>query len=388
MSGLSLMAYEPLIASQGLYSREFVQDLTPVHQGWSHVVSAVGGFDSAGFTLKLTRPELDDWFDDGLMRHVVLYNPEAIPVWEGFVNRLRYTVGTLQKTKSVDTMFNEIWMKYSPLDTSVSPPIEMAPVALVVADLASQATYGTKATVISGGGRTDQAAYDWARTVLRFRAEPQVGESVNTVGGGEASMDVECLGYYHTLKWLPYLSTANCHSIQAHQLVQEVLDFYHAVNPYPSLDFSWMDYNFKTLPRCFDQLPSCWDVIGGSQGILSQGGAGGERWVGGFYQDRRFIYKAAEDEQGLYGGEGDLDLFRSLSDPSQRIYDAATGTEVKPWDMVPDRILKTVDLNVGGDESLMYIEQTTFTEPYGLQLVGGDDERLAVYLAQRGLSSL
>lgn len=362
--------------------------MTTSHVGWSHIISAVGGFDSASFSLKLTRPELDDWFDDGLLRHVVYYSPEGISCWEGFVNRMRYTVGTLQKTKSVDAMYNEVWMKYSPLDTSVSPPIEMAPVALVVADLASQAIYGTKAIVISGGGRTDQAAYDWARTVLRFSAEPQVGESVNTVGGGEASMDVECLGYYHTLKWLPYISTDDCHSIQAQQLIQEVLSYYHAVNPYPSLDFSWMDYNFKKLPRCFDQLPTCWDVIGGNQGILAQGGAGGERWVGGFYQDRRFVYKAAEDVQGLYGGEGDLDLFRSLSDPSQRIYDAATGTEVKPWDMVPDRILKTVDLNVGGDESLMYIEQVTFTEPYGLQLVGGDDERLAVYLAQRGLSSL
>lgn len=388
MSGLTLMAYEPLFAQQGLYSGEFVQDLTPCHQGWSHVVSAIGGFDSAGFTLKLTRPELDDWFDDGLMRHIVMFNPQAIPIWEGFVNRLRYTIGTLQKTKSVDTMFNVVYLRYSPLDFSVFPPIAGSPVNVVLGDPVSQSHYGSKAALISGGERADSTAYDWARTVLRSRSEPQVGESVNVAGGGEASMEVECLGYYHALKWLPYTRTTGCSSIQYHQIIQEVLRAYHAINPYPSLDFSWMDYNFKTGPRCYDGLQSCWEVIGGNQGILALGGAGGERWVGGFYQDRRFVYKAAEDVQGLYGGEGDLDLFRSLSDPAQRIYDAATGTEVKPWDLVPDRILKTVDLNVGGDESLMYIEQVTFTEPYGYQLVGGDDERLGVYLAQRGLPGL
>lgn len=34
---------------------------------------------------------------------------------------------------------------------------------------------------------------------------------------------------------------------------------------------------------------------------------------------------------------------------------------------------------------LMYIEQVTFTEPYRCTLVGGDDQRLEVYLTQRGL---
>lgn len=41
-----------------------------------------------------------------------------------------------------------------------------------------------------------------------------------------------------------------------------------------------------------------------------------------------------------------------------------------------------------GPRNLMYIEQITFTEPYGLQLVGGDDERLDIFLTQRGLPGL
>ncbi len=37
---------------------------------------------------------------------------------------------------------------------------------------------------------------------------------------------------------------------------------------------------------------------------------------------------------------------------------------------------------------LMYIEQITYTEPYVLRLIGGDDQRLAVFLAQRGLPGI
>ena len=76
--------------------------------------------------------------------------------------------------------------------------------------------------------------------------------------------------------------------------------------------------------------------------IIDAGGLGGERWVGGFYQNRMFQYKEAEDFLGLYSDH--FNLYRSLDDPAQMIFDSALGTEIKPWDMVPDRILKTVDL--------------------------------------------
>src|SRR3972149_4996900 len=100
MGKLRLLAYEPL-SEQGLYSREFIDDLTGNHAGWTHCISAVGGFDSAGFSLKGTRDYLKDWYDDGLMRRIVLINPEGIVVWEGFVSRLAMTIGTISRTKTI-----------------------------------------------------------------------------------------------------------------------------------------------------------------------------------------------------------------------------------------------------------------------------------------------
>lgn len=380
MPNLSLIAYEDLVSAQGLYAQTFVDDLTANHEGYTHTISAVGGFDTASFTLKGDEAYLRDWYDDGLLRRVVLYNPEAIPVWEGFVNRLRLTSGTKQETKTVENMYNRVYMYYSPLDTSVSPPLEKNPVTLIFDDTPSQLTYGVKAVVISGGGRADATAYDWGRTVLQNRKLPAVGESDDTTSTGAYSLAVECLGYYHALKWIPYRATSGG-TIQSHQVIQEVLGYFNTVNPgWISQNFGWMDYNFATSRRGYTDWPSCWDVI---EGIIKTGGRGGERWVGGIYQDRRMIYKAAEEVNGLYSQE--FQLYRSLKDTGQLIYDVAIGTEVKPWDLTPDKILHTVDINVGGTKHLKYLEQVTFTEPYGVTFVGEDDERLSVYLARRGL---
>lgn len=383
MSKLTLMAYESLVESQGLYSRQFVDDITANHESYTHTINAVGGFDSASFTLKGTRDYLDDWYDDGLLRRICLINPEGIVVWEGFVNRLAYNISSHTKTKTIDNMYNRVYMRYSPLDISVFPPIAGEPITAIFDDPASQLKYGIKAASISGGERVDSTVYDWARTVLKNQQEIKGGDTVNTQSGDVLTMSVECKGYYHALKWLPYISYLTGY-VQAHQVIQEILNYYNLINQgWISQDFGWLFYNFRTARRGNDDLTSCWDVIAN---IIKEGGKGGERWVGGLYQNRQMVYKPAEDIGGLYGEE--FELIRALNDPGQMIYDAATGTEVKPWDMVPDKILHTTDLNIGGEKDLMYIEQVTFTEPYGLALVGDDDQRLSVYLTQRGLPSI
>lgn len=383
MAKLPLIAYEPLVESGSLYGRKFVDDITDNHDNYTHIVMAVGGFDSASFSLGGTADYLKDWYDDGLSRRIVAYNPEGVPIWEGFVNRLNLSAGTLKKTKSVEGMYNRVYMRYNPLITSVSPPLEKSPVTLVLSDDESQDKWGVKSVVIPGGGRTDTTAFNWGRTVLRERKEPNTGEDVSTSAGGGYSLDVECLGYYHTLKWIPYTSTVGG-SIQAHQVIQDILRYYNTVNGgWISQDFGLMDYSFALARRGYSDLPDCWSVI---ESIINAGGAGGERWVGGIYQNRQMIFKAAEAIDGLYSDE--YQLYRSLSDQGQFVYDVATGTEIKPWDMTPDKVLHTIDVNVGGTRDLMYIEQVRFSEPYSLELVGGDDQRLAIFLSQRGLPGL
>lgn len=383
MPKFALIASESLVNSQGLYAAEFADDITNNHEGWTHTINAVGGFEAANFSLKGDKDYLKDWFDEGILRRVVYFNPEAIPIWEGFVSRMRFTSGTIQETKTIDNLYNRVYMVYNPLDTSTSPPTELPSKTLIFNDVPSQLKYGVKAIVISGGGRTDAVAFDWGQTVLKNRKEIANGESDNITAQDAYSLEVECLGYYHTLKWIPYIKNVTG-SLQSQQVIQEVLDYFNTINgSWLSQNFGLMDYNFATSPRGYDDLPSCWDVI---ENVIKSGGRGGERWVGGIYQNRQFIYKPAEEVDGLYSDE--FQLYRSLEDTGQFIYDSATGTEVKPWDMTPDKILHTVDINAGGSRHLKYIEQVTYTEPYGLTLVGEDDERLSVFLARRGLPTI
>lgn len=384
---LRLVAYENLVQSNTLYGRKFIDDITDNHEGYNHTISAIGGFDTASFRIGGTQDYLDDWFEDGLMRRIVCFNPEGIPVWEGAVFGMNYVTGSLAKTKTIDNLINRIYMRYSPLDTSVTPPIEKAPITWQFNDVDSQSLWGVKAHVISGGGRTDDSAFNWGTTVLRERKEIRTGEDVNISSSDAYSLQVDCKGYVHTLKWLPYISSVTTGKINSHQVIQEVLRYFDSINGgWINLDFDLMDYNFALSRRGYEDLSSCYDIIFGSNGIIQNGGIGGDRWVGGIYQNRRMVYKQSESIDSLYADQ--FELYRALGDVGQMIYEVDTGTEVKPWDMMPDRVLHTVDVNVGGDKDLMYIEQVKFAEPYGLELIGGDDQRLAVFLTQHGLSGV
>lgn len=377
---LQLLANEPLTDSSTLYSRTFIDDITSITQNQTFTISAVGGFDTAEFTIMATRDELQDWFDDGLMRRIEFINPEGVQIWEGYVNRMRYSVGTLVETKTVETLFNRVYMHYAPLDFSVFPPIAGPPQDLIFDDIASQQDFGIKSLVMSGGERVTETAFNWARAALKDSKSIRKGEAVNILSQDSISIEVECLGYWHALKWLPYISIAKTGSIQAHEVIIEVLEYFNSINQgWLPQDFDWLDYNFRTERRGYSSLQSCQEVI---TNIINEGGLGGERWVGGFYQDRNFLYKSAEDLLGLYSEH--FDLYRTLDDAGQMIFDSALGTEVKPWDMVPDRHLQTLD-DLADD---MYIEQITYIAPYGLTLIGGDDQRLSIYLSQKGLPSL
>jgi hypothetical protein len=382
MSTLSLYAYEPIAEAQGLYSRDFIDELTSNHENGNFSISAVGGFEQSTFVLRGTRDYLDDWYNDGILRRIVWYNPEAVQIWEGYVSRMRYVFGDTQKTKTVDGYYNRVYLRYAPLDTSVSPPVAGVPVNIIVDNIDQQLKYGVKSAIISGGERADQTAYDWSRNVLKERSEIPEGDSINTLSSENPGIEIEAKGYYHTLKWLPYIKDATGR-IQSHQVIQEVLEYFNGINPgWISQNFGWMDYNFAKATRGYDNLISCWDVIAN---IIREGGLGGERWIGGLYQNRKMTYKPAEDLAGLYGQ--DFQYRRALEDPNKFIYDAATGAEVKPWDIVPDRVLHTTDMSLG-QRDLMYIESTVFREPYGVQLIGNDDQRLEVFLAQRGLPAI
>lgn len=377
---ISILVYSSLsVPSDRIYNIQFLESLNKNKSGYSQTVNSQGGYDVAKFNIYGDKSYLDDWFSKGLMRRIVVIDDTATVIWEGFVNQLLYSFGDTQKTKTIETMYNRVYNHYSPLDTSVSPPVAGDPITLIMDNVDSQYYWGVKSIVISGGERVDNTVYNWTRKVLDNRADIPKGEAINTGQQNEPSIEVSCKGYYHALKWLPYIASGT--GTSSHDtIIKAVITYFNTINNWFSSDYTQVDYNYQKSGVRYDELISCWDVIAN---LTREGGLGGESWVAGIYQDRRLIYKPAEDLAGLYGSEPTY--YRYLNDPNKMIYNTVTGTEVKPWNILPDRILKTIDQF---DSEDLYIEAVTFTEPYNYQIVGGDDNRLETYLAQKGLPTI
>jgi hypothetical protein len=88
---LSLLVYEPLVRGTGIIDDSLgtrTDSLRVEH-------TANGGYWSKSFTIRGRQEEVEAWVDDGLGRHVELYDTGLAPVWEGFVNQVNANIGSL-----------------------------------------------------------------------------------------------------------------------------------------------------------------------------------------------------------------------------------------------------------------------------------------------------
>lgn len=336
-NGTTLKAYKP-ITRESLYDNNFLEDLTHNHEAYTHTISAEIGFDTATFTLKGDEDYLSDWLNNGLMRRITLQNPEGIVVWEGFVENMSLPYGSDQEKININDMVNRVYLRYKPITiTGVTPTPDLA-TTLVVDDLDSQAIWGIKSTIIKGGEMTDESAFAWARTILTTQSIPKVTEEINTSASAVPALQINCKGYLHTLQWLPFISEISGDT-WVHQIIKDVAIAFNTINAgWVSTDFSWMDFNFRKDRRASTELKSCLAII---KEVVLRGGLGGERWILMMMQDRRLIFKPAEDFKKLYGVTNLIT--RSRRDKKNRFYEEGLDTPIAPWDMLPDRILRTTD---------------------------------------------
>jgi hypothetical protein len=120
--------------------------------------------------------------------------------------------------------------------------------------------------------------------------------------------------------------------------------------------------------------------------LLTPGDAAFNRYTAGFYGQEVMFYTAMP---------GILEYITSLSDPNQEIT-RPSGVIVRPWEVQPAKWLQISDLMVGrsadvdprDDPRNIFIEQVTYTAPYGVQLNGAKVGTLSQVLAQRGLAGI
>jgi hypothetical protein len=330
---------------------------------------------------------MEDWLDRGLNRHIEIYNPALDEVFEGFVNQVSYSAGTLSAVRGpLMSIANRVSVTYTPiLDATTVPPIEGTQWTTTIADdTDSQDKFAIVEKVVSGGrllddGTTDQAA-QMRDTYLEEYREPETTEDVSFGSTSEPTVQLEILGYVHRFAGYVYQDLTAA-TIQLDTKMQAVITA--DPNGLFSTDYTDIDANASLVSRYENDNRSGWDVI---QELVATGDAAFNRYTFGVYGDRKSVYAAVPT---------DVAYDHMIS--GENIIITVHGTEsidVKPWDILPARWMFLQDFLVGKggvpadlklDPRFMFIESVRYTAPYQLDISGNKVRKISQMMAQRGL---
>lgn len=392
---LPLVIRQPLVIGTTVLHDDLAtraESLKVVHTAW-------GGFWQLSFQIQGSQGEIEDWIDDGLGRDVTLHGPALDVIWEGFVSQVSGNIGSLSITRGplLDTVANRVYVEYAvdesePLDSGVVAPIFDPPVPIFrppappppalpanwYEDTDSQAKYGIIERVLTAGELTVTNAEEMAQTALEKWKEPQTDEKDNLESSASPSVTVTCLGYVHWLKAFTYTSAVGT-TANASAMVQNFLGA--DPNSIFSTDYANVNANTSQVMDSYPDQAPAWDAL---KGVVSIGDSSYNRWLFGIGKDRKAYYSAAPTTTAYQ---------RALAAPEQRLEVYGAGTRVYPWEARAARWTFYTDLLVGkapaaerrSDPRFLFVEQATFTLPWGLTLDGSDFGKLDQALAKMGL---
>lgn len=359
----SIRAYAPVIRQGDDSYEERLQT-----EKESYVLTEGIGFDKASFVLTGEEDYLVDWFLKGLVRDIQWRAPDGATAFEGFVSGLTLTIGGDSLTKGISGMFNRVIFVYTPLDTTLNPPKAEAQTTITKNDTPSQALYGIKVALKSGGEATAATADDAAFSELKRLRLIREGRAVTVGRGQQAVIRVSCTGYAYMVDWYQYTQTAATGTDTADTIIAAVL----AADPNSviSTEAALIDSNATAVEKYWDGTQTGWKII---KTIADRGyetGSEGFPWTVGVYEGRRVTYKAAEalDANGIAESTNQYPAwFKHPYEPGDAILGAA-GDEIMPWHIRPDHLLYTD--GIPGRPT--YIKQVTFSTPWTVRIAGED----------------
>lgn len=388
-TGLSISAFTPTIViatpaytpAGALLDDSLAQKIT----AYSHELMANGGWWSATILINGSLINMEDWFDKGLNRHIEVYNPALVKIFEGFVNVVRLSAGSLSATRGpLLDVANRISVTYTPiLDPTATPPIMGTQTTTTIAnDTDSQDKYAILEDVVSGGrllddGTTDEAA-QLRDTTLEESKDPESTEDLSLGSAAEPSVELEILGYVH--RFSKYITqTLTAATVAINTKLEDVIN--DDPNGLFSTDFSRIDANAFLVSRYEDDDRMAWDVI---NSVVSIGDASDNRYTFGIYDNIQATYTAipttAEYQHRIAGPAMDIETF-------------GTGAIVEPWDVLPARWIFLPDFLVGRnqptslrlDPRYILIESVRFTAPNEVQISGNKISKLPQLIAKQGM---
>lgn len=376
---LSILVYEPLVTGSQLVTDQLGSQL----ENYQHTIAAICGYESANLTVRDRQIDIENWLSEGVGRHIEIYNPALVKIWEGFVNRVTINLGGLSVVRGpLMDVANNVALTYSTVDTSIIPPAVGARVTSSFAtDADSQAKYGELTTILSTGGVSVTEVSSIRDTFLAENKEPKTSQQITLGSGGEISMTLDCLGYYNFLKKYVYNQTASTGTANLSTVLTAII----AADPNGIFSTSTVNITANTLAvkQYINDNQSAWPQI---QGLVARGDV----------SDNRYIFQILNDRIPTYAAlPTTVSYHQRLSDPAQRI-ETPLGIEVRPWDVQAAKWLFVPDFLIGKpqpsslrlDPRMIFIESVTYTMPWGLSIQGGATDKLSQKLAKLGLAGI
>ena len=342
---------------------------------------AYGGNWSLTHSFNCSQRTAESWLEEGLGRHVELYSPGTLKIWDGFVDQVDINIGSLSKRRGslIDTVANRIRVAFSTVDTSTDPPTTgIRDFTTAANDTTSQGKYGIIERVISGGEASLTSAEQLRDTAIIEHAEPDSDETDNLTSSTSPSVSITCLGYHHWLKaYTVDLTTAGDQN--ASVKIQAIL----AADPnnFFSTDYSYIIANTVPVGASDRDRRIAEPLI---KSITALGGTSNERWTFGFGNDRVAYYRAVPTTPAYQ---------RRLAEPEQRVEQWASGQRIKPWNVRAGEWIfysdvlasRPPDSTLAIDPRYMFIEQAQYNTPWSLSLQGSQVENLDQVMAQKGI---
>jgi hypothetical protein len=282
-TGTIQMSYDPVLKRE-TYTQILTHEKSgewPCFSQLKFSSRAEGGFYRATYRIYGERTFLEEMFFNGLGRHVVIYDNAGLVVWEGKNFEMNLVIKNIKASISIKEEYNNVWMRYRINGGTTTAE------STAQADAASQARYGKRDYVLSGGELDSSTIADQISTrvlALNRTCKPIITPNTN-VQETEPYIEIIACGYFDTLTWQVYAQTAATGSQAASS---EVTDIITAKGQYVAS--SNIIGNGTSVSKVYNIARKAGDII---QDIARLGDPSGNRWLPYMLKDRTFYYGPA-----------------------------------------------------------------------------------------------
>lgn len=380
---LSIIVEDPLIKTD----RTSLGRLTSQLNSYRHEVRTIGGYWAANMTINDNQLGIEEWIAEGIGRHIKVYNPDLVQIWEGFVDKISATLGPLRV--SVGPLLgigNRVNVRYSTITvTDEGENILGSQVPTASSDNSESITlHGIIEKTYSINGATDADALQLRDMLVNdpTRAFPATDLRTNLSGSGQPSVTLSCLGYWHWLKAYFY-GGVGAGTQDLDDKIQDIITL--DPNSIFSTDFSKIDSNTTQVSTFADFKEKAETII---KRLNSQGDASNNSYMIGCFNDRQFVYTATPNEveiqQRITGNRG----FVNQLDSRIEAWDVDRGQ----WLFIPDflvgRFPPITAESLGTDPRASFLEVVKFSAPNSVDTSGTKLSEIDQVLAKRGLGGI